>query len=723
MVAVDAHLPHRPRPLGLFAPAALLAAVLGAAACDPAVPPETAAGAVPEPASPLRPAEDRGSVPESARVADYVLDASLDAEKHTVSGTARITWRNTSTNPVSALRLHLYMNAFRAGDTAWMTEARGTHRGVKQDEEDGRWGYIDLRAAHLLGQGPPSTLHQLETSGAARTPLTWAEDREPSLATLTLPRPVPPGEALTVELDFFTQLPRVFARTGYHDDFHMVAQWYPKVGVLHDEGWRAHPFTLFSEFYADFGDYEARLDVPEDMVVGATGVLADHSAPTDGRKRLTFKAAMVHDFAWAASPDLLEYRDTWRGVRIQQLAPRALAADIPQHHEALVAALESMHDRFGPYPWSTITVIHPPADAGGAQGMEYPTLFTTSDIARLPLPLRLLGLHELFSGQFTTIHEFGHQYFQGLLASDEFRQPWLDEGLNTFSNHLVLLDWLGADGSVASVGDQRISLTDYARVVLQLGSSLDPVDAPADHFREFTGTYGNTVYRKTSALLNTLRNLAGPERFDQAFRAYVDTWRFRHPTGADLEAALLRGLGPRVTVEGTGPEGQPVELDLRDFLEQGLRTTADVDFSVARISNRRPLQTGGYHRGPDGALDLTEPPDDPEKDDGEDGPRDGFALVVRDGEFRLPVDVEAEFDDGDIERVTWDGQARYRLFVWPGRRVVRVTLDPDEKLLLEGERLDNDVTAPGESLPDGLSDPLARAGEAAHLALLGGLAL
>lgn len=690
-------------------------------ACDPPAPPATDPGAVPEPADPLRPVDQRGHLPDT-RIADYVLDARLDAEEHTVTGTARITWRNTSKNPSPILRLHLYMNAFRAEDTAWMLEARGSHRGSKQDKDEGRWGYIDLRAARLLGQGAPGSLTQLETGAAAPTLLTWTEDAEPSLATLTLPRAVAPGEAVTVELDFFTRLPRVFARTGYEGDFHMVAQWYPKLGVLHDKGWRAHPFTLFSEFYADFGDYEVHLDVPEDMVVGATGVLADEAPPEAGRKRLTFKATMVHDFAWAASPDFVEYRDVWRGVRIRQLLPRALAADVTRHADALVATLESMDRRFGPYPWSTITVIHPPADASGAQGMEYPTLFTTSDIFHPPLPIRALGLRELLTGTFTTIHEFGHQYFQGLLASDEFSQPWLDEGLNNFSNSLVLRDWLGEDASIAAIGDQRISHADNARTALNFGSDLDAVDRPADSYRDISGTYGNTVYRKTSALLNTLRNLAGPEAFDRAFRGYTEAWRFRHPTGADLEAALVEGLGAKVRIDGTGPEGQPIELDVRDFLEQALRTTAEVDFAVERVVNRRPLRGGGYHRDKEGHLALTELPDEDADLDPKDA-RDGFVLVARRGEFRLPVDVLVEFEDGETERFTWDGQERYRLFTWPRRRVRRVTLDPDEKLWLEAKRLDNDVAAPGTDLSDGLSDPLARASEAAHLMLLGGFAL
>ncbi|MCY1008254.1 M1 family metallopeptidase [Nannocystis pusilla] len=695
-------------------------ALAGVVACEPGAAPERR---LPDPAEPLRPPDVRGPIPAGIKLADYVLDASLDADKHTVSGTARITWRNHTRAPVDSLVLHLYMNGFRAEDTAWMAEARGAHRGARQDKGEGKWGYIDVRAARLLAHGPAVDFKAPEQRDAAATPLALVEGADPSLGTLALPRPVGPDEAVTVELDFFTQLPRVFARTGYDGDFHMVGQWYPKLAVRHEGGWQAHVFTLHSEFYADFGDYEVHLDVPEDMVVGASGVLVEERPPEGGRKRLHYRADTVHDFAWAASPDFLEYDDMWRDVRIRQLIPRALAADAQRHLEAQVAALESMDARFGPYPWSTITIVHPPESAGGAQGMEYPTLYTTSDILRLPLPLRLLGIHELLTGEFTTIHEFGHQYFQGLLASDEATQPWLDEGINSFSNTLVLDDWFGGDATIARIGNQRVSTVDMIRVALGSSAELDAVDRPAEAYRDFTGTFGGTVYRKTAAVFHTLRALVGPEKFDRAFRVYCDTWRFRHPTGADLRAVLLRELGPKVRISETGPDGQPVDLDVADFLAQGLETTASVDFTVARIANRRAVGGGGWRRGQDGALALIEPEPEPAGEELADEASEGFALIVREGEFRLPVELEFEFKGGERERLWWDGQARYRVFTFPGRKLAGVAVDPDDKLLLEGERLDDHLRAPGSRKPDGISDPLARFSEAVDLALLGGLGL
>lgn len=703
---------------------AALAIALLAGACDANVPPETS---VAEPTSALRPPEIRGPIPETAHVVDYVLDARLDAEAHSVSGTARITWHNRSHRPVASAPLHLYMNAFRADDTAWMQEARGSHRSAYQGDE-GKWGFTDLKAARLLGRGQTANFDNLEGSRGDAVDLAWKEGDDPTLATLTLPAPVAPGEAIVVELEFVTQLPEVFARTGYHGDFHFMGQWFPKFGVLASDGtWQAKVFTLNSEFYADFGDYEVHLDVPDTMVVGATGILVAADPPANGRKKLHYRAEMVHNFAWTADPKFREYSTMWRDVRIRQLIQPERAADAPRHLDALIATLESMDSRFGSYPWSTITVVHPPEDADGAAGMEYPTLFTTSDIYEMPLWVRAASLEEELSGIFTTIHEFGHQYFQGLLASDETRQPWLDEGLNTFANALVILDWRGEDAWIARVGNQEFSLVDFSAVDGVEGDlGLDPVDAPPEAYRAVTGTYGDVVYRKTAAVLLTLRNVVGPARFDAAFKAYTTEQRFRHPTGDDLVATLARELGDRPLLEGTGLDGQPVKLDVRAFFNQALHSVDSVDFTLDTVVNRRRGGAAGYHRDEHGALSLTDRDPiarDTRVRDLPDEDVEAVVVVVRRGDFKIPVEIEVEFSDATRERVLWDGVARYRLLSWPGRRVRAARIDPARKLLLEVRRLDNRRGAPEAGLPDGLSDAVGSFGESLALVTLGGLGL
>jgi hypothetical protein len=674
---------------------------------------------IPEPESALRTESEVGRPPEEARVADYTLDARLDTENHTVTGKATITWRNHTSRSPSSLPFHLYMNAFRAEDTAWMRGARRSHRGHVHDEEFG-WGYIDVTSVRLLEE---AGVRLLEEAGGEPVPLSFTEDEDPSLMLVELPEKVAPGARVKLEIEFLTRLPRVFARTGFHEDFFMVAQWFPKIGVLEEAaGWQAHVFTVHDEFYADFGDYEVHIDVPENMVVGATGIRTQESV-ADGRKLLTYRAEMVHDFAWVADPQFVEHYGEYDGIRIRQLIQPEHVADADTHLEAQIFALESYERRYGPYPWSTITIVHARHGAAGAGGMEYPTLYTTSDIARIPALLRGTVIEERVSGVFTTVHEFGHQYFQGLFASNEHLEPWLDEGINTMANALAYEDAYGDDPWLMRLAGHAIYQSDMLRLANRGAHLFDPVDRPTSAYDPLVHAYGQVVYTKAAAVMLTLRNLVGAERFDEAMRAYGDRFRFRHPTGDDLQAVLLEVIGRKVQLSPADGPGGPVFLDVEDYLQQALQQTSEVDFAVLRSTNLRRLGTAGWHRDENGALVGGEAPEnvDDKIADLDDEDVEAVVVVQRKGGFKVPVELVVEFEDDGRERIVWDGRERYHTFTWPGRRLRLAMLDPDGKLLLEGRRTDNTCYAPKKSPDYGLEDVLGDLEEATTLAILGGL--
>jgi hypothetical protein len=689
--------------------------LLGLGACGaPAPAPE----ALPGPETGLREPARRGEVPEEARVADYFIDARLDEEEHRIDATVRITWRNPTSRTVTQMPLHLYMNAFRAEDTVWMREARGRHRGQARDAS--AWGYIDVSAARLL-PAAAGGVSDVEAKPAAPVELSFREDPDPTTMTLDLPAPVGPAQTVTLELEFTTQLPRVFARTGYADDFHFVGQWFPKLGVLEEgAGWQAHTFTLFSEFYADFGHYEVHLDVPEDVVVGASGILTEE-VRADGRKKQVWRAEMVHDFAWTASSHFVEHFGDHEGIRIRQLLQPEHAADAPAHLEAQKWALASFERHYGPYPWSTITIVHVPDGAAAAGGMEYPTLYTTSDIL-LPGWVPPWLLEERVSGLFTTVHEFGHQYFQGLFASNEFAQPWLDEGMNTTADIIAYHDAFGEEPWIMRLAGHPLSTGDMVRLSLMRGGLLDPIDQSSGTFADDAGTYGAMVYQKTAAVMMTLRALVGVEAWDRAIAAYAAEARFRHPTGARLEEVLVRELGERVAVAGDGGPGT-VWLDVQDYLDQGLREVSECDFSIHRLRNDRRVGAVGWHRDEHGQLLETEAPDDFDSpvEKLPDEQVEGKLVVHRAGGMRVPLEIDVELADGARERVVWDGQARHHTFRWPGRRIRMAVLDPERRLWVESRRLDNVAHAPGAVEPGGLPEVLGDWAEASHLAVLGGI--
>ena len=700
--------------------AALLAAGLGLTACDEGAPPR-------EPLAPpevaLRDADVRGSVPEDARVADVRIEASLDADEHVIDGTLELTWRNRTNRTVSSMPFHLYVNGFRADDTAWMNDARGRFRGDKLGEDG--WGYMDISGVRQVGRGKVA---DVETGALDPTKLEWKELADPSLMEVELQEPVGPGESVKLEIDFVTKMPRVFARTGYYEDFHMAGQWFPKVGVLEEAaGWKAHTFTMWSEFYADFGNYEVVLDLPATMKVGATGIQVDRQEEGD-RQLLTYRAEMVHDFAWVADPNFIESWTEQDGIWVHQLFPPDEEGTLDELADVQGWTLESMQQRFGPYPWSTVTQVLPPKGAEGAGGMEYPTFYTIGRRESTP-PF----LDERVTGYFVTVHEFGHQYFQGLVASNEHDQPWMDEGLNTFANILAYQDEYGEDSYVAKLFGHEIPIADFLRLQLGAALPLDPIDQPASAFPGQSPSYFQVSYGKAAAVLYTLRELVGHESFDAAMRGFVDEYRFRHPTGKQFEEFMIAGLGRSVRLVGDGGPGT-VDLDVQDYFDQTLRTPFEADFTLIRANSRRKVREAGFYRhehdgesklhkhAPDGShVDLDESPEDGDDGDYSDEQAEAVVTVMRRGTLRVPVELLVEFTDLSRELFLWDGRERYVTYTFPGKRLRRATLDPAHKLIFEAKRLDNTLYAPKVKHDKGVSNDVARMTEGLSLALMGGL--
>jgi len=663
---------------------------------------------IPEPTEPLRPVEQRGSVPEQARVTDYAIDAKLDEESFRITGLERITFRNRSMQPVDHLALHLYMNAFSAEDTAWMREGRGSHRASGQGRKT-PWGRVEVTS--------------MRTAEDKQT-LTLVPGDDPTVATVPLPRAVAPGEQIEVDIGFVTHLPEVFARTGYKQDFVLAGQWFPKLAVLRNDGtWDNHVFTFHSEFFADFGDYRVILDVPKAWVVGASGIRT--AEEDDGeRRRLTYEAAMVHDFAWAASPEFVEHIATHDGIRIRQLHTGETWRDAGVHFAAQAEALDSMQARFGPYPWSTITIVHPPGRAGGAGGMEYPTFFTSSPLFDIPAAAENIVAVRL-DGRFTTVHEFGHQYFQGLLASNEFDAPWLDEGLNTFSNTLVLEDSPEGDWAVRVLG-HTLDSGDLLRLDMARLQGTAVIDQRADQFAETEALYGRTVYRKTAAAFRSLRKLVGVERFDAAMRVYADRYRFAHPQPDDLIDTLAEALADDASAPGLVALGNDVTLDVRDWLHQALRTPSSVAFAVRWVENRDVQGDAGWHRGEDGVWTETPRPTPPAATEDDPSPSaaepEGVVVFERSGAFVTPVQYAITFRDGTTEEGWWDGKRTTDTLLFPGRPITAVSLDPHRHLELEAERFDNHRYARRDERPTTTEGDLADLTEAALLSALLGVA-
>jgi aminopeptidase N len=362
---------------------------------------------------------------------------------------------------------------------------------------------------------------------------------------IDLAQPVAAGGELTLDIDFLSQLPRVVERTGWFGDFNLVAQWFPKIGVLELPGergatevrWNCHEFHFNSEFYADFGLYDVKLTVPSDYTVGAVGELQGQPQSDGGKTTYHFVQGDVHDFAWVAAKGYKTLDGTYEGPGSPQVAVRVIYPPeyVASAQPVLKASIDSLgyfSKTLGAYPYKTLTAVVPPYNAGEAGGMEYPTFFTAEGYNDVEP-----GTISQYMIDFVTIHEFGHGYFYGLLASNEFEEPMLDEGLNEYWDQRMLrerkqgidlstsfMNWLGVTPSMDGFTQERLTAG--------LRQPADPIGENAWD-RLSSSSYG-TVYSRTATAMHDLEERLGKDVMEQGFREYYKRWRFRHPSVACL---------------------------------------------------------------------------------------------------------------------------------------------------------------------------------------------
>jgi hypothetical protein len=531
----------------------------------------------------------------------------LDEKQHRLQARGTITFVNRSHVALSELWFHLYLNAFENKNTLYLRGPGGRNGGLT-----GAPGWVrvkSLRSARYANR-------DLWQGAAPHSP---GDPRDRTDIRVPLPDPLGSGETLVLECEFESQLPEIVERTGFAQHF---------------------AFHPFAEFYADFGDYEIELDVPANYALGSSGTLSRLAPASGSNGRATYRARAqgVHDFAWMAAPDF--------DLDERQLGPTQLRVLTPQGaHSASARILETVRidlayfqGAFGPYPYETLTVVHPPPYAERAGGMEYPTFFTVGG----PNWLAPLGIRWVES---VTAHELGHQWFYGLVATNEARWPFLDEGLNSHADWRALEHQLGT-GSQFEFGRLRVSRAAIGRYSGLRAGAEEIVTQPASEFSSFQALAGQ-IYGRTALGLETLRRVYGAAAFDRTLRDYAEEQRYRHPTPTDFFAAIERGLGAQA----------------REALETVLARRGSVDQRLGSITPRTLAAGAGFRYR---------------------------VQVRRRGTVVLPFELRADFEDGthQTQRIS-EPRALETLEFTHRARLRRVVLDPENKQLLDENLLDN----------------------------------
>ena len=627
------------------------------------------------------------------KVVDYDIQVSLDPVTKLVEGAETLKWTNPGGVPVGELRFHLYWNAFRNDRSTFFKESGGQLRGDKADTGKG-WGYTDVTSMKWDGA-------ELIKGARFDSPDDGnSEDR--TVLVVPLPRPVAPGETATLAIAWKAKVPKVYARAGYVRDFFFFGQWFPQIGVFEpkgrrrraEAGWNCHQYHANSEFYADWGDWKVAITLPGNFVVGSAGALVSEKKD-GGKKTLTFEQKAVHNFAFTADPRYVVVEDVFdpaKDIPKDELARASKTlgrseADLLAgfHKVAIRLYRQPEHGAFDrrhigaqkwalawtglwcfPYPYAQISIVDTPEDGTGATGMEYETIYTTLSfkwMARWPFD-------RLYLPEMVTIHEFTHGYWMGLVASNEFEESWMDEGINTFTEQVMVDRKYGSFLTVPP----GIGFTDEEsnRAQTALTQDHDPILAAAWKYST-EGSYGRNSYPQTGTTIQQIRLLLGEETFWRAFRGYAERWRFDHPTSEDFFDFMRASGNPLVA----------------DIIRKTWYGRGWIDFSVATAETHKDHGFTGFDDA-DKPVNFDPDPKKPEKKEDDSGKNkdkgtwQSLVTVIRDGDITMPAHVVMTLKDGTKIERTWDGAddwIKYRLTT--SSPLVKAEVDPERRTVLD----------------------------------------
>lgn len=594
----------------------------------------------------------------------YDIDVALDDERHEIKGDIRMVYTNNSPDELTFIWMHLWPNAYSSTKTALAKQLFRNRNFLLFYQLDKVRGGIDSLDFSVDG-----------------LPAGW--DYHPEhvdIAKIELKEPLKPGASITIATPFRVKLPSGrLSRLGHIGQSYQITQWYPKPAVYDKDGWHEMPYLTQGEFYSEFGSFDVRITLPKNYVLGATGDLVDGDAeiafldsiaretekrlpdyterkpnpshPPSSRtlKTLRFKQDQVHDFAWFADKRWMVLRgdvtlenghnvDTW-------------AMFTPRNAHLWARSIEYINDGLahysryiGPYPYNHCTAVDGTISAGG--GMEYPNITVIGNVSD-DLVLETV-----------IVHEVGHNWYYGILGSNERINAWMDEGFNSYHETRYLVEKYGdqlrlGTGMISENLAKRLDLDQYDyETIDELAALLpdrlhkaQPMQCHSDHFIELN--YGAVVYKKSARALTHLYAYLGRDRFDDAMRAYYRDWSFKHP-----DPAAVREVFERETGE-----------DLSWFFDDIVQTTGRVNYKMA-----------GLRKAGD-SLSVK---------------------VVNAGEIPAPFVIDA-VKDGEVVKSQWYAP----IPAWDAERVMFADVDADrfvidfERNMLEYDRRNNSIRKKG----------------------------
>lgn len=522
---------------------------------------------------------------------NYKINVTLDDKGNELKGDESLEYINNSPNELTFIWFHIWPNAYKNNKTALAKQLIADGNKKFYFASDAERGYIDGLTFKVNGQTVKTELHPEHID----------------IIKVFLNEPLKPGARVTVETPFHVKIPiGIFSRLGHIEQQYQITQWYPKPAVYDNYGWHPMPYLNQGEFYSEFGSFDVSITLPKNYVVGATGTLVNGEEETawllkkadetklierynprdivfppssSELKTLRYQASKVHDFAWFADkryyvmhdsvilPHSKNKVDTW-------VMFTNMEGELWKKGAKFVSDAVYYYSLWnGDYPYPHATAVDGALSAGG--GMEYPMITVIGQSGNEENLDRVIA------------HEVGHNWFYGILASNERDHAWMDEGVNSFNEQRYMDKKYPKDsvksGMEANIGGMRVNVGKLLGIpdlseksLFDLGyrfnavRKLDqPVDFPAGEYTSIN--YGTVVYGKTAFILAYMQSYLGEEMYDKCAQAYFEKWKFKHPYPEDIK---------KVYEEVSGK-------DLSWFFKDIITTTDQVDYKVCKLETEK----------------------------------------------------------------------------------------------------------------------------------------
>lgn len=466
---------------------------------------------------------------------NFTINVSLNDSDNTLDAFETIEYINNSPDTLRFIWFHIWPNAYKNDRTAFSEQLLKERRTEFYYSKPEQKGYIN----------------QLDFKADGSTAAIVNDTNNIDVIKVLLPKPLVPGSKTIITTPFKVKLPYNFSRGGYVGNDYQVTQWFPKPAVYDRYGWHPMPYLDQGEFYSEFGKFDVEITVPSAYVVAATGILQDaetlkelkdkgHHTIEGQSKTWHYKQDNIHDFAWFASKDFIVKYDT-------AILPSKEIIDVFAYYKPGSKAwnrsiafakdgLKKYSNWIGEYPYTSASVVQGSKNETSG-GMEYPTitLITTQE-----------GGQDLDA---TIVHEVGHNWFYGALATNERAHPWMDEGMNTYyqkryeRNKYSSYSYLKKSGFSLK---NRLP-DDEEGMLLETMAKINkdqPIETPSADFTPIN--YALVAYYKTSRWMKKLEDVLGRKVFDSSMHSYYSDWKFKHPYPEDFKASIEKSAGRKL---------------------------------------------------------------------------------------------------------------------------------------------------------------------------------